>query len=153
MKGLRPSIPRRRDCQGQSLVEFALVSLALVMLLFGVVEMCRLVLVYTTISNAARVGIRYATVHGFNNSASLSTVQGVVNGYLGAATVNTANATVNVCYAASLATYTACSSSAGSPGNPGTAVTISVSYPYNPLTGYFPINVNLSSTSQGVIAF
>jgi hypothetical protein len=117
------------------------------------VEMCRLVLVYTTISNAARVGVRYATVHGSDNSASVSTIQGVVNGYLSAATVYTPNATVNVCYATSLSTYPACSSSAGSPGAPGTAVTVSVSYPYNPLTGYFQLNVNLASSSQGVIAF
>lgn len=142
-----------KDCRGQSLVEFALVSLALVMFLFGVVEMCRLVLVYTTIANAARAGVRYATVHGTDNSVSVTAVQGVVNGFLSAATVYTPNATVNVCYASSLATYTSCTSSSGSPGAPGTAVTVSISYPYNPLTSYFPFNVNLASTSQGVIAF
>jgi len=148
-------LSRARDSRGQSLVEFALVSLGLVMLLFGVVELCRLVLVYTTISNAARVGVRYATVHGSDNSASLSTVQGVVNGYLSAATVYAPNATVNVCYGASLSSYTACPSSAGSPGAPGTAVTVSVSYPYNPIISYFSSFslINLASTSQGVIAF
>lgn len=133
---------RIKDTRGQSLLEFALVSLALVMLLFGVIEMCRLVLVYTTIANAARVGVRYATVHGANNLASTSTIQGVVNGYLGAATVYTANATVSVTYP-----------DTGSCNNPGCHVQVSVSYPYNPITTYFPINVTLSSTSQGVIAF
>jgi Flp pilus assembly protein TadG len=123
------------------------------MLLFGVVELCRLVLVYTTIANAARAGVRYAIVHGTDNSALASSVQGVVNGYLGAATVYTPNAHVYVCYASSLATYTRCLSNSGSPGSPGTAVTVTVSYAYNPLISYFPINVNFSSTSQGVIAF
>ncbi len=142
-----------RDSRGESLVEFALVSLGLVMLLFGVLEMCRLALVYTSIGNAARVGVRYAIVHGSDNSASVSTIQGVVNSYLNAATVYTPNATVNVCYAVSLTSFTACPSSSGSPGAPGSAVTVSVSYPYNPLTGYFPLSVNLASTSQGVITF
>jgi Flp pilus assembly protein TadG len=150
---LKRIIHRVRDSRAQSLVEFALVSLGLVMLLFGVVEMCRLVLVYTTISNAARVGVRYAMVHGTNNSASVSTIQGVVNGYLSAATVYTPNATVNICYGASPSSLTSCSSSSGSPGAPGTAVMVYVSYPYNPLTGYFPLNVTLASSSQGVIAF
>jgi hypothetical protein len=66
---------------------------------------------------------------------SVSTIQGVVNGYLSAATVYTANATVNVSYATPLSTYTSCSSTTGFPGAPGTAVTVSVSHPYNPLTG------------------
>lgn len=153
MMQVQTLLARAHDRRGQSLVEFALISLMVVMLLFGVVEMSRLVLVYTTIANAARVGVRYAIVHGSNNSASLSAVQGVVNGYLSAATVYTANATVNVCYATSLSTYTSCTSSSGSPGVPGTAVTVSVSYPYNPITSYFPIHVNLASTSQGVIVF
>jgi Flp pilus assembly protein TadG len=145
---------KARDSRGQSLVEFALVAFGLVMLLFGVVEMCRLLLVYNTIANAARVGVRYATVHGPNNPPGTS-VASVVNGFLGAATVNPATTTVNVCYAASLSTYPACSSSAGSAAgsSPGWAVTVSVSYPYNPLTGYFPFNVNLASSSQGVITF
>jgi hypothetical protein len=118
------------------------------MLLFGVIEMCRLVLVYTTIANSARVGVRYAMVHGTDNSVSVSTIQGVVNGYLGAATVYAANATVTVCYASSISA--GCSQT---PTAPGTPVTIRVSYPYNPITSYFPINVTLSSTSQGVITF
>lgn len=58
MRRLRSSATPARHHRGQSLLEFAFVSLGLVMLLFGVVEMCRLVLVYTTIANAARVGVR-----------------------------------------------------------------------------------------------
>jgi len=142
-----------KGAHGQSLVEFAFVSLGLVMLLFGVVELSRLLLVWTTVANATRVGVRYASVHGVHNSASLSTVQGIINGYLSAATVDTTRATVNVCYGASVSSVTSCTSSSGSPGVPGSAVAVSVSYPYNPLTGYFPLNVTLRSNSQGVIAF
>ena len=87
---------RLRDTNGQTLVEFSLSVLMLVMLLLGVFEICRMVLVYTTVCNAARMGVRYAMVHGSDNSASTGAIQTAVNNYLGPATVNTANATVTV---------------------------------------------------------
>ena len=130
-----------KNSSGQSLIEFAFVSLGLVMLLFGVVEMCRLALVYTTIANAARVGVRYATVHGSDNPVSRRAIKRVVDGYLRAATVYTPTDTVTTAYPDA-----GCS-------NRGCHVNVTVSYPYNPLTSYFPTNVNLSSTSQGVVAF
>ena len=134
---------RLTETNGQTLVEFSLSVLMLVMLLLGVFEMCRMVLVYTTISNAARVGVRYAMVHGSHNSVSTTNIQTVVKDYLGPGTVNTSNVTVNVNYP-----------DTGNCTNPGCHVTVSVSYPYNPFTTYFPISsVTLSSTSQGVIAF
>lgn len=138
--------------RGQSLIEFALVSVALVMLLFGVIEMCRLVLVYTTVANAARVGVRYATVHGTNNSVTCSQIASVINNYLAAATVQTGTAS---CVSSSpCPPGPACITvSPQTPGAPGTTVTVTVTYQYNPLITYFPINLNLASTSQGVIAF
>ena len=36
---------------------------------------------------------------------------------------------------------------------PGQPVSVSVIYPYDPLTAYFPLRVRLGSVSQGVIAF
>jgi Flp pilus assembly protein TadG len=134
---------RLSETNGQTLVEFSLSVLMLVMLLLGVFEICRMVLVYTTVSNAARIGVRYAMVHGSHNSASTGAIQQAVKNYLGPATVNTGNATVTVNYP-----------DTGSCTNPGCRVTVSVSYPYNPFTTYFPIgSVTLSSTSQGVITF
>jgi Flp pilus assembly protein TadG len=131
-----------RNERGSALVEFAVVCFLLMMVLMGVVEIARLLLVYNTISNAARVGARFAVVHGSDNSASVSTIQGVVNGYLGAGGVNTTTASVYVNYP-----------DTGSCTAPGCRVTVSVSYPYDPFTSYFPISVSLGSTSQGVITF
>jgi Flp pilus assembly protein TadG len=149
-------VQRAKDSRGQSLVEFALVCVGLVALLFGVVEMCRLLLVWNTVTNAARVGVRYATVHGSDNSVTATTIQGIVDNYLAAATVPTGSATTYVCYASSVAASSSgCTSNTGSASSsgPGSVVTVSVSYPYSPLTGYFPLSVNLASSSQGVIAF
>lgn len=133
--------------RGQSLVEFSLVAVLLVMVLLGVVEICRMVLVYTTVANGARIGVRYAMVHGSDSSVSTSQVQTLVNGYLHAGTVNSANATVSVSYPDPVgAASSGCTS-------PGCHVTVTVSYPYDPFTTYFPLSVNLGSTSQGVITF
>jgi hypothetical protein len=35
----------------------------------------------------------------------------------------------------------------------GSLVTVSLSYPFDPLLGYFPLSLTLRNTSQGVIAF
>ena len=113
------------------------------MLLFGAFEMCRMVLVYTTIANAARAGARYAIVHGSDQLATASQIQAIVRHYLQAAPM-----------AASNATFSGTPSYPDSCTYPGCRVTVTVNYAYDPFVGYFPIgNVNLSSTSQGVITY
>lgn len=129
---------RAGDNRGQTLVEFTLVAFLLVMVLIGVVEMSRMVLVYATISNAARAGARYAIVHGADNSATLTQVQTVVQNFLSAAPMTPANATITA---------------PGVGGAVGSTVTVNVTYPYDTFTPYFPLRVNLTSSSQGVITF
>jgi Flp pilus assembly protein TadG len=46
------------------MVEFSVVALLTAITLLFVVEIGRTVLVYTTVANAARAGVRYAVVHG-----------------------------------------------------------------------------------------
>lgn len=117
----------------------------MLMLLIGVVEMCRMVLVFNTLSDGARIGTRYAIVHGSNNSISTSQIQSVVRSFLTG--VNTSNVTVTTDYPDPVGTATSgCT-------KPGCRVTVTTSYPYDPFTSYFAISVNLGSTSQGVITF
>ena len=95
---MRPNqINRVSKRRGQTLVEFSVSVFMFVMLLIGVVEICRIILVYTTIANAARAGVRYAIVHGTHNPPATS-VATIVNNYLGPGSVNTGTATVNVEY-------------------------------------------------------
>jgi Flp pilus assembly protein TadG len=54
--------PRRRS-RGQALVEFALILLPLVVILFGVLDFGRAIYAYNTLSNAARAGVRVAIVN------------------------------------------------------------------------------------------
>jgi Flp pilus assembly protein TadG len=132
------------DCRGQALVEFALVSVLLLALIFAVLEFGRMMLVYTTIANAARVGARYAIVHGGDSSGTTT----VVKGFLKAGTVNTSTATVTV----QLPGYP--DGTSANCFTPGCQVTVKVSYPYDPLLGYFPLgSINFTSSSEGVITW
>jgi len=138
---------------GQNLVEFALSGFLLVMLLLSVVEISRLVVVYTTVANAARTGARYAIVHGSDSLASAADVQTVVKNFLSAAPMNTAAAglAINVTCSTDGTTFGACTTTNAKPGS---FVSVSVSYPYDPFVRYFPWGtINLASATQEVITF
>jgi len=81
-----PTAPRRGWRRGQAYVEFALTALALVLLMFGIFEMCLLFYDYDLVSYAASSGARWAMVHGANSSSPATSadvqnyVQGIVPG-------------------------------------------------------------------------
>ena len=132
-----------RDCRGQALVEFALCIVLLLAVIFAVVEFGRLMLVYTTIGNAARIGARYAIVHAGDSTGT----QTVVNGFLKVGTVSCSD-----CVTVSLPGYPD-GTSAGCT-LPGCRVNVTISYPYDPLLSYFRLgSINLTSSSQGVITW
>jgi Flp pilus assembly protein TadG len=134
------------DNRGQTLVEFGVCAVLTLMMLLAVVEFGRMVLVYTTVCNAARIGVRFAMVHGSDNSTTIASIQGVVNNYLSAAAIDTTSTTVNVTYPG----YLTCGSGSTVPGCP---VKVTISYLYEPMVAYFPIHVTLSNQSEGVITF
>jgi Flp pilus assembly protein TadG len=55
---------------GQAIVEFALVATVFFILLFGIIEFSRLMLMYHHVGNVAREGSRYAIVHGFDSGVN-----------------------------------------------------------------------------------
>jgi Flp pilus assembly protein TadG len=143
--------PWRAD-RGSTLIEFSLVVFMFIIVLFGVVEMGRMVLVYTTMANAARAGARYAIVHGGDQTASgvngpsgpgnTTQVQTVVRNFASAGLLDPTRLTITVTYPNGV-------NSAGSP------VSVTVTYPYDPFVSYFNsvLAVTMGSTSQGVITF
>jgi Flp pilus assembly protein TadG len=146
---MRP-MNRWREDRGSSLIEFALISFMFIIVLAGVVEMGRMVLVYNTIANAAREGTRYAIVHGADQTASPSgpgnpctcpNVKTVVTNFASAGLVNTSALTITVSYPNG--------NTAGSP------VSVTVAYTYDPFVNFFSsiLNTTLGSTSEGVITF
>jgi Flp pilus assembly protein TadG len=137
--------------RGSTIIEFALVLFLLILLVFASIEFDRLILVYTTLANSARVGARYAIVHGEDrtgtgdppsSSTDSSNVVTVVKNFASAGMLRTANLNVSVQYPG-----------LPSPGNKrGSLVIVTVTYPYDPFT-FLPLTINLRSSTRGIIVF
>ena len=138
--------------RGQTLVEFSVVAVLTVIMLLFVVEMGRMLLVYTTVANAARAGVRYAIVHGSTRlaGATIDNASGpgadptqvvtVVKNFASGGLLTTSRLVVHVTYP-------------GASNAPGQPVNITVVYPYDPLTTYFSRTLRLGSATQGIIVF
>jgi Flp pilus assembly protein TadG len=146
------STARRRRSRGGTLVEFTMVVFLLIIVLLSVVEMGRMVLVYTTVTNSARAAARYAIVHGASRtpgmgkdgpsgpSANPAEVVQVVKDFASTGLLDVNSLTINVTYPAGINTV-------------GSTVNVAVSYTYNPFIGMLPLRVPLSNVSRGVIVF
>ena len=143
--------PRNARTRGSTMIEFALVAFLLVTLLLSVVEMTRMLLLFSTVTNAARAATRYAIVHGSNRTgtgtngpsgpgANPPEVVQVARNHASIAIPNTGSVTVTVTYP-------------GGANDVGSLVNVAVSYPYDPLLGYMPLSITLRNSSQGVIVF
>lgn len=139
----------RSDQQGGTLVEFSLVAFLFVIVLLGVVEMARMVLVYTALNDAARAGVRYAIVHGSDSSAAVAACSPCTDGL---ATTVQNFASAGLVHASNVTTVLTLPDSATKPGS---RVDVSVSYTYDPLISWFSskLNVPMGATSEGVIVF
>jgi Flp pilus assembly protein TadG len=134
-----------RDEQGATLVEFALVLTLVLVMIFGLLDVSRLLLVYATTANAASAGLRYAVTHGAGRTIGASgpaadpaAVIGVIQGYSTIGTLETALMTNHVNYLDGTNTV-------------GSRVQVIVSYPYTPMVALYPLTVTVGSTTQGTI--
>jgi hypothetical protein len=62
------------------MVEMALVTPVLALLVFGVLDFARLTYAYVSIVNAAREGARYCALHPGDSAGTLARVQGEIGG-------------------------------------------------------------------------
>src|SRR5438552_5744439 len=58
--------PGQRTRKGQTAVEFALVIIVLMALIYGIIEIGRLILINAELENAVREGVHYAALHPDN---------------------------------------------------------------------------------------
>jgi Flp pilus assembly protein TadG len=72
---------RSRRSRGDAIVEFAILAPVLVLILFGVLEMGRVVNAWLVVHNAAREGAR-AGVRVYPDAATYSAAQGAASAYL-----------------------------------------------------------------------
>jgi Flp pilus assembly protein TadG len=119
----------RRNRRGAAVVEFAFVAPVFILLVLGMIEMGRGVMVQQIITNASREGARSAVLDNSTVSGVQTTVKNYLTGTLGAA-ASTA-ATVNVTIPAQ---------------RYGNAATVSVSIPYSNVS-WVPIAKYLSGKS------
>jgi Flp pilus assembly protein TadG len=151
---------KRRLQRGQSSVEFALTIIFIVVLLVSMLELTMFVYTYSVLADAAKEGVRYAIVHGSSGTDSSGPASGTAS-ITPWPTCNTQAtgsllSTVQTYAAASLhSTVTMHIYACYPDGNnkPGSAVQVSVNYPYQPLFGLSWPKVNVHANSAGRIMF
>jgi hypothetical protein len=134
-----------REQTGQTLVEFTLIFLLFIMLLFGIVEGGRLIYDFGIVSQAAREGVRYASVRGSTcklpGGPSCTATEAEIKNYVvGKAIGLLTTANVAVSWPGPPTGSTA----------PGKIISIQTTYPFTPLVWFIP-SVTLRSQSQMVI--
>lgn len=150
------SITCLRDERGSSLVEFALSSTILFMLVFGVIAMALALYSYNVVSESAREATRYAIVRGsachFATAcpATAAQIQTYVKG-LDFPGINPSNLTAATTWSVYPAGGT-CTPSA-SCNNPGNQVKVTVSYSFPVAIPFVPKStISMSSTAEMVIS-
>jgi Flp pilus assembly protein TadG len=119
----------RKHRRGASAVEFAIVAPIFILLIFGMIEYGRMVMVQQLITNAAREGARQAVLDG----ATTANVQSTVTTYLSNSSVSGATVTV----------------SPDPPSNAGAGdpVTVNVSIPFTQVS-WLPSPMYLGATTM-----
>jgi Flp pilus assembly protein TadG len=146
--------------RGSGIVEFAIAASALLFVIFGVVEFGRALYLYHTVSNAARLGSRWAEVRGADCSAPLdhcnasgSDIQTYIQSVVPAA-VDSNTFQVTAAWSTSTDPNVDCSTSTPLGNNaPGHLVCVTVAYPFSFALPFISnTRLNLTSTSKMVIA-
>jgi len=147
---------RRQRQRGQAAVEFALVVVFLVVLLVSILEMTMFIYTYAALTNAAKEGVRYAIVHGASTGTAVSGTVKSPSTPCSTAATGALLTTVQTYAALSLHNTSSMSINACFPdgdNKPGSAVQVSVSYPYQPIFGLRWASVTVSANSVGRIMF
>ena len=125
---------------GTTLVEFSLIALLFFMLIFGIVEFGRLLLMYHYVGHSAREGSRYAIVHG-STSLSPANDADVENYVKSISPFDPKDVDVDTTWP-------------DGNNNPKSKVNVKVDYPFAfILPIWFGPSITLSSTSQMVISY
>jgi Flp pilus assembly protein TadG len=121
----------RKNRRGAAVVEFAIVAPVFFLLVFGMIEYGRMVMVQQILTNASREGARYAVIQSTNDTTAVTTK---VKDYLTSAKLKASASTVTVTWPAS--------------GGSGSAqpVTVKVSIPFGQVS-WLPSPMFLSSTT------
>ena len=151
---MKTRISRQRE-KGQSLVEFALSIVLVMLLIVGSIELIVMIYTYSVLADAAKEGVRYGIVHGTGLGASCS---GPGGGGVACTDATAANVTTAVENFAAFSlhdknamtiTPTYPDGSSVSPSR----VRVTVSYIYQPLFGLGWPTMTVNAAAEGRIAF
>jgi Flp pilus assembly protein TadG len=137
----------RESERGQALVEFALAIPVVFAVIFGIIDFGRALYTYDLVTSAARMGSRYAMVHGpgctgTNCPASSAQIQTYVRSIVSGVTATQVSVT------ATWPAATGCASSAPAAQCP---VLVTVSYPFQFVLS-FNRTITMTSASQMIIS-
>jgi Flp pilus assembly protein TadG len=141
--------------EGQAAVEFALTILVVIFVVFWAIELIMMIYTYVVLAEAAKEGVRYAIVHGSNNSLRSGPVcpcpaidgppgTGVVKSTAKWSLHDTSTMTVTVSYL----------DNSGNPATnvePPTMVRVVVSYPYRAFFSFGWTALTVRAAAQGRI--
>lgn len=143
---------------GSSIVEFAFVAPVFLILLFGIVDFGRALFDYDLVANAARLGARYAIVHGAtcNNPAVTCTMTPIsLQTYVTKVSPGVSGITASASYLP----MAICPISGGAAANPsyplsngpGCEVTVTVTYPFE-FAAFISTGFTMTSSSTMTIS-
>jgi Flp pilus assembly protein TadG len=136
----------RRE-SGAAMVEFSIVALLFLTVLFGLIEIGRVFFTYTTIVTAARAAARYAVVNGATSSSPSGPANDPPNVVTVVTNLTTIGGLVTANIQTPMVTYPDGTNTIGS------RVKVTVAYPYTSLVSVMPLNVTLTSTTEATICY
>ena len=141
---------------GTSIVEFAMASIILFTLVFGVMAICLALYSYNVVSEAAREATRYAIVRGSacNSFTDCNVDQTGLQTYVqGIGFPGITPSSLSVVASATSATGTVCTATLKPCNKPGNPVQVTVTYTFPLVIPFVPSRtLTMSSTSQMTIS-
>lgn len=136
---------KRHAERGASMVETAIALLVFLTLVFGIIDFGRAMYTYDAVSNAARLGTRYAIVRGSQcQVAGCPATAGSIQTFVRAQAplIDQSQMTVTTSWPGT-----------GNCNAPGCPVVVTVTYPFQFASGLLPhATLSMSSTSQMIIS-
>lgn len=146
----------RKKEKGQSLVEFALSVVLVMLLIVGSIELIVMVYTYSVLADAAKEGVRYAIVHG--TGVGVANCSGPGGGGL-SCTDSAANNVIKAVQNYASLSFHDSSAMTISPTYPDASsvapnrVRVTVAYVYQPIFGLGWPTVTVNAAAEGRIAF
>lgn len=144
-----------REQSGQAQVEFIFSIIFLMIFIAGIIEIIMLVYTYNVLADSAKEGVRYAIVHGTENTSSCSGpgAGSVTCSDSTAANVSTAVTTYAKFSGHSTASMTVTTTYPDSSSAAPNRVRVTVSYPYQPLLGLGWPTITVNAAAEGRIMY